>query len=119
MFSHLLEQPWIYTFTQFLWYRPGFQKDYVHNWIKPRSGDRILDIGCGTGTLLELMPDVNYMGYDPNPRYIAYANKHFGKKGRFNCDYLTHISDEDAETVDIVLLNGVLHHVSDHQANQI
>src|SRR4029450_1170866 len=42
-----------------------------------RSNDRILDIGCGTGTLATLVkqlhPDVDVVGLDPDPKAIARA----------------------------------------------
>jgi len=119
MLDHALERPSFYTFTQRLWYRPGRQQAYVNEWIRPRPGDRILDVGCGPGTLLTWMPDVDYTGYDPNPRYIAEASAHFGRRGRFHCGYLTHIPDGEIGRFDIVLANGVLHHLSDDQVRQV
>src|SRR5437016_876184 len=113
MIHRALSIPWIYTLTQHFWYRSGQQPKYIENWIRPRSGDRILDIGCGPGNLLQFMPEVRYVGYDPNPRYIAAATTRFGTRGRFHCGTLTHISDSEAGSFDVVLANGVLHHISD------
>jgi len=31
---------------------------------------RVLDIGCGPGNILKLMPDTEYVGFDLNPHYI-------------------------------------------------
>jgi ubiquinone/menaquinone biosynthesis C-methylase UbiE len=40
-----------------------------------RPGHRVLDIGCGTGTLVSLIkrvhPDVDVVGLDPDPRALA------------------------------------------------
>ena len=119
MLYHALEKPWVYTLTQRLWYRHGRQQDYVGAWIQPRPGSRILDIGCGPATLLELMTDVQYVGYDPNPHCIAAAKARFGSRGQFHCGYLTHIPEDDVGEFDIVLANGVLHHVTDAQAQEI
>ncbi len=42
-----------------------------------RSGDRVLDIGCGTGTFATILkqryPDVEVTGLDPDPRALARA----------------------------------------------
>jgi ubiquinone/menaquinone biosynthesis C-methylase UbiE len=44
-----------------------------------RSGDRVLDIGCGTGTLALLVkrlhPDVNVVGLDPDPKALVRAKR--------------------------------------------
>jgi len=41
---------------------------HVENYIRPRDGDRILDIGCGPGDILEFLPSVEYLGFDVNQR---------------------------------------------------
>jgi ubiquinone/menaquinone biosynthesis C-methylase UbiE len=44
-----------------------------------RPSQRVLDIGCGTGTLLTLIkrlhPDVHVVGLDPDPRALARARR--------------------------------------------
>jgi SAM-dependent methyltransferase len=115
----LLNNAWIYTLTQWFWYRSGQQQRYVQEWIRPRPGDRILDIGCGPGALLARFPEVDYVGYDPNSRYIADATARFGRRGHFHCGTLTDIPDADAGSFDIVLANGVLHHISDEAAHTL
>ena len=44
-----------------------------------RPGNRILDIGCGTGTLATLVkqlhPDVDVVGLDPDPKALARARR--------------------------------------------
>src|ERR671923_2521622 len=44
-----------------------------------RSGHRVLDIGCGTGTLVVLIkrlhPDVDVVGLDPDPKALGRARR--------------------------------------------
>ena len=43
----------------------------------PRAGQAVLDLGCGTGTLVALIkrrhPDVEVVGVDPDPAALARA----------------------------------------------
>jgi len=119
MFRNVLSHPWIYTLTQWLWYRSGQQQRYVQEWIRPQPGDRILDIGCGPARLLDWLPEIQYVGYDPNPLYIADAAARFDGRGRFHGGRLSEICDREAGRFDIVLANGVLHHVSDEAAREL
>lgn len=53
--------------------------------ITIQSGQRILDIGCGTGTLATLIkklhPDVVVIGLDPDPKALARAQQKAGRAG--------------------------------------
>jgi SAM-dependent methyltransferase len=51
--------------------------------LKLRAGERVLDIGCGPGYILDYMPKVDYVGFDTEPRYIEYAIEHYADRGRF------------------------------------
>lgn len=47
--------------------------------MRPSSGDRILDVGCGTGTLAvklqQAAPEAVVVGIDPDPQVLARARK--------------------------------------------
>lgn len=51
--------------------------------IRPQPGERLLDVGCGTGGMLRVMPDVNYVGVDISADYIADARRRHGGRGTF------------------------------------
>ena len=46
-----------------------------------RDGDRVLDVGCGTGSLVQAVANLNgqseVVGIDPSPAFIAYARQRF------------------------------------------
>jgi SAM-dependent methyltransferase len=111
--ERVLGRPQVYEATQWLWYRRGQQLKYIREWVKPRPGDRILDIGCGPAAILDYLPDVRYVGYDPNPRYVSFAKSRFGSRGDFRCGLLTEVPASERQAFDLVLANGVMHHLSD------
>jgi SAM-dependent methyltransferase len=119
MICNPLHRPRIYAFTQRLWYRSGQQRRYVEEWIRPQPEDCILDIGCGPARLLDLLPPVRYVGYDPNTRYIVDAARRYAARGEFHSGHLTDICVSEAGRFDIVLANAVLHHVSDEAAHEL
>lgn len=106
----------------------GFQKligsaparaRFMNEFIRPFPGMKILDIGCGPGTILEYFPvDTDYVGYDNNPQYIKTAISIYGNRAKFFCADAG--AGEGADLVerdfDIVLASGLLHHLEDHEA---
>jgi ubiquinone/menaquinone biosynthesis C-methylase UbiE len=61
------------------------------------SGLRILDIGCGTGTMAVLIerlhPDVTVVGLDPDPKALARA-RHKGGRDRLSIQFDRGFSDQ-------------------------
>jgi cyclopropane fatty-acyl-phospholipid synthase-like methyltransferase len=87
--------------------------------IRAKVGDRILDIGCGPGDILEYLQDVDYLGFDMSPEYIYAAKKRFGNKGQFFCDLVTKNTVKENSTFDIVIALGILHHLNDNKALEL
>lgn len=60
------------------WTRAGQSERFVKvlDALKPQPGERLLDYGCGTGALSDLVgPDVTYLGYDFSPGMVARARR--------------------------------------------
>lgn len=77
------------------------------------TGERIVDIGCGTGEFAPLFPIERYDGIDLDPANIAYAKRHYPHRFQVG-DALT-LPFPDA-SFDAALICGVLHHLSDNDA---
>lgn len=95
--------------------RSAFVKEYV----RPRPGDRVLDIGCGPADILEYLPaEVEYSGFDVNPAYIEFARERYGERGRFKCQRVSDAKEiaEQPHAFDIVLAVGILHHLDRDEA---
>jgi len=115
-----LKYPFVYLFFQFLMNSHAKYKMYLDRFLTPVHGKRILDIGCGCADILTVLPhNVEYVGYDVNSRYIEYARRKFGHRGTFYNQRVNNIVIEDNLPFDIVLADGILHHLSDEEAAEL
>jgi SAM-dependent methyltransferase len=90
----------------------------VKEHIRPESTDRILDIGCGPGTLAPFLPTTDYVGFDASPEYIKLAQKRYPGL-RFVCERVSQYTLAEHGYFDIVLAFGILHHLDDAEAIQL
>jgi SAM-dependent methyltransferase len=90
----------------------------VKEHIRPESTDRILDIGCGPGTLAPFLPTTDYVGFDASPEYIKLAQKRYPGL-HFVCERVSQYTLAEHGYFDIVLAFGILHHLDDAEAIQL
>jgi SAM-dependent methyltransferase len=114
----VLGAPYLYTALQRVIRTPALQTVLLDE-LGLQQGDRLLDIGCGTGRLSAALPDVDYVGFDLSERYIEHARRKFGDFGTFFVGDVTDWQERDLGTFDAVLAFGVLHHVDDYGAATI
>jgi len=97
---------------------PGFAKVLVREYLQPRVGARILEIGCGPGTIVGYLPRVEYLGFDLSSKYIEAARKRF-PRAQFVCERVRRFSLAKHQSFDAVLALGILHHLDDQEAKQL
>lgn len=115
----LLSHPRIYMAFQTLMGAQRGRRKFVDNFVRPQSGAKILDVGCGTADIVDLLPHVEYWGFDINAAYIQVAQARFGARCHFAQRQL-HIKElASLPTFDSVLALGLLHHLDDPTASDV
>lgn len=115
----ILNDPRIYLITQRVLGSDASTKRWVDEIVRPRAGQRVLDIGCGPADLLRFLPEVDYFGFDASAAYVAAARARFGDRGRFACARVDAASLAGLGTFDLVIARGVLHHLDDLEAEAL
>ena len=109
----ILENPFIYTTYQRLVGGYRARRLFVENHVNAKSSQKILDVGCGPGYMLEFLPELNYTGIDIDNDYIKKAQSLYGEKAKFICAAVEDVELDDPGTYDIVTAAGILHHLDD------
>lgn len=95
------------------------QRRLVTDIVKPQPGSRVLDIGCGTASLLQFMPDVTYVGFDLSAEYVDAARDRYKDNATFHHRALTREVVAEYPPFDLVMAIGVLHHLDDTEAETL
>lgn len=115
----LLAHPRIYRVFQDLVGQRHARGVYVKDHIRPKPGDRVLDIGCGPADILQYLSDVDYVGIDPSHEYIRDARARFGSQGTFLCQDVKSLLSARVDPFDIAFAIGVAHHLDDDAAQML
>ena len=111
----LLRFNFIYNLVQTLLGSKHFRDIFMKEYVKPANGQKILDFGCGTGTLFEELKhlkDLTYYGIEPNVRYVESCQNLYGN---FQNVYFINGSIDELnqipEKFDSIIVSAVLHHL--------
>jgi SAM-dependent methyltransferase len=118
--KQFLEAPALYQLFQSLGGFFGARVKCINEYLNLKAGDRIIDIGCGPGYIVNHLPSgVHYLGFDTDARYIAHAKKHFGNKGSFFCQPFDESCVDAHGPADVAMMNGLIHHLDDNTAVEV
>ena len=109
----LLSSPLLYESFQTVVGARRARRLFIEDHVKPSPSDRILDVGCGTGAILDSMPAVQYVGFDLSAKYIEVARKKYRHCGSFHVGDVSEVHVRLDDEFDIVLAFGLLHHLDD------
>lgn len=114
----LLESAWVYRTAQALIRGDASYRRIANEYLRAKPGDRVLDIGCGPAEILCHLPEVDYLGFDASPKYIEWARKRHGARGRFLCQDLDNARLETLGegSFDLIIAYGLVHHLDDDEA---
>lgn len=117
----VLAHPAIYNLFHNITGGNKFRRTYFNKYFSLTAGSRVLDIGCGSGVMLDnIKSDLDYYGIDFEPSYIDFCNSKFGDRGTF----ILEKSDEKwrkdwKDAFDAINAHGLLHHLSDAEGEKL
>ena len=106
----------VYDFFQWLMGAKRGRHIFATEYIRARDGNFVLDVGCGTADVRFYLPNVEYIGIEPDAHYADAANnrlKEAGVSGKVLQGLLDEQTLEDLPKFDIIIISGVFHHLSD------
>ena len=111
----LLGRQYVYRTFRKLTGSDRVNREFVEKYVRPRSGDLVLDLGCGPADVFAWMPQVKYIGVDASPDYIAAARRRYGENATLICGDVNDLARKHFAAFDAIVCLGVLHHLNDDE----
>ena len=116
--SLLANAQWYHRWRQLL-KADDVVRTWVEEYLRPESGDRVLDVGCGDGQVRPLLGDVEYLGIDLNEDYLSVAAARADGRTHFLHADVADLPKMNLGPFDLVIGVGLLHHLSDDSADSL
>lgn len=114
----LTQVPFLYESFQNLLGAQRSRTRLAREFILPFGPKRVVDVGCGPGSMLPFLGKVDYQGIDLNSQHIERAQALYDGLGRFYCGGFERLAGVDEEQ-DLVLSIGLLHHLNDDEVRTL
>ncbi len=121
--NNLMASPALYDIVQAILGYHLIHKEIADNYISGMDGNAsVLDLGAGTGIILDYLPKCNYYAVDMSSAYLKKAkNRPFqGRVEIFKAEAVSFLREKNnllfTDGFDVVLALGFLHHLSDVEA---
>lgn len=116
----VLSLPWTYNLWKVVLGGERGSAAFADRYLKARPGDAVLDIGCGTGGVLAVLPEgVRYTGFDHSKEYVAAAVRRFGDRGTFHHAAVGDRPELPQGHFDLAIAFGIIHHLEDDEAHEL
>ncbi|MFH0908180.1 MAG: class I SAM-dependent methyltransferase [bacterium] len=114
--SGIFQSPFGYRYIRGLFHF-GVRRAPIRNALELRDGDRVLDVGCGTGdySVIVHSPRYSYQGIDMCEEYILRARADHGAPFRTFEVMNVVTMDFAPRSFDKALFLGVMHHLTDDE----
>ena len=111
--DRVLERPSVYqTFKRAIG-ASRHMATFMGEYVRPGAGERLLDIGCGTGDAALSLSGIHYYGVDLNDDYIKAAKRRDIPGATFLSASVEDLAALDLGVFDCAIAVGVLHHLPD------
>lgn len=113
---------WAYNLFQDLVGATNSRKWVAEHFWRAQRGQRVVDLGCGPATTVHFLPEgVKYVGFDVSDKYISSARTKYASDP--DKTFLVGVAEdfvndlpEQMQNADLVIINGLLHHLDDAEA---